>query len=124
MAGALPTIGGFNDLISPSLDGLKSTFLSALNSTQASNVSSIASPLPWQTSSQSVFFTYINIVANRWDQLFPYRLVVVDSTQGNMIINGTTQVVSSVTGNLNTGALSFVPLGHQWIFLLPITPQQ
>src|SRR5271165_6637532 len=61
-------------------------FLSQLNQT-ASIVSK-----PWDKSNSNVvspFFSYINpIDATRWNQLFPYRLLVVDVNNSNKIVNG------------------------------------
>jgi hypothetical protein len=84
--------------------------------------------LPWDTSNSNVvspFFNYVDIDATRWNQLFPYRLVVVDTANGNKIVNGSNgsgQIVSS--SQQGTATLSFTPTASQWIFSLPITPQQ
>src|ERR1035437_3419228 len=48
--------------------------------------------VPWTNQKKSRFFPYITIEPGFWDQLFPYRLIVVDVTRGGQIVNGTPQV--------------------------------
>src|ERR1035437_2263209 len=81
--------------------------------------------VPWTNQKKSRFFPYITIEPGFWDQLFPYRLIVVDVTRGGQIVNGTPQVSApKVTRDGSRTTLDFVPLGSQWIFQLPITPSQ
>jgi len=76
-----------------------------------------------KTSVTSAFFPYFAPDPNLWDKLVDYRLLVIDSSNGNRIINGDT--VSSVEVNpLGNGTLSFTPMSTAWEFFLPITPQQ
>jgi hypothetical protein len=109
------------DQLNATVDGLKSDLLGQLNSKVNSKVSGFASPLPWQ-SHKDRWFNSIAILTDRWDQLFPYRLIVIDSYHGNRPVNGTAQVKTTITEG--DASIKFTPLGHQWIFTLPITPQQ
>jgi hypothetical protein len=86
---------------------------------------------PWNKSNSvvnSIFYPYIQIKPDRWNQLFPYRLAVIDtSTQGqNSIVVGkvgslTIEVDSNQQG---TSIVSFTPTNNAWVFNLPISPQQ
>lgn len=80
---------------------------------------------PWATQPDPRFFFPITIDANRWDVLFPYRFVVIDTANGNQIVNGpqnNAQVNVSSAGT--SGIITFQPLSPQWIIQLPITPEQ
>lgn len=88
--------------------------------------------LPWYGSVSSRFWAAMTIDPSRWDQLFPYRLVVIDTNSGNIVggstIGGRT-VSTSSNGSItikenNNIVINFEPLGKQWVFRLPITPQQ
>lgn len=116
-------LGDIGNDIKQNFDNLKSDFQNALNSKLNSKVSGLASPLPWQ-SNNSRFYPYIIIKPDRWDQLFPYRLLVIDTKKNNQIVNGTPQSELKVTKDNGKTTLHFVPLGNQWVFSLPITPQQ
>lgn len=82
---------------------------------------------PWDDSGvQSTFFNSIQISPERWDQLFPYRLMVIDSTNNKVIVgSGGASNPPKVTVTKGTGVatLSFEHFGG-WILNLPITPQQ
>lgn len=87
--------------------------------------------LPW-TDVDSIFFKRFYIDANRWDKLYPYRLIVIDATT-NQVINSnkskdleTASATFTVSINPSTGSsiTSFTPVLNKWIFNLPITPQQ
>lgn len=83
--------------------------------------------LPWIGSpSGSVFFQAITIDTSRWNQLFPYRLVVIDTTNNNAIVGGNaTQGGTQTVSQEDTGTIvSFTPFSNSWTFTLPITPQQ
>jgi hypothetical protein len=109
---------------------LNSVGASLLGVQQQVNLAAQAASKPWDTSNsnvQSLFYPYIQgIDGSRWNQLFPYRLVVVDTTNNNAVVNGTFQN----TGEINyvsqgtTNIVSFVPTINQWTFNLPISPQQ
>jgi len=80
-----------------------------------------------QTSSalptKSAFFPYYIPDPTLWDKLVPYRLVVVDTANGNKVVNG--NLISNVQINpLGNGTLAFIPMTQAWTFTLPITPQQ
>lgn len=86
--------------------------------------------LPWDTNagstpSKSKFFSPINIDAARWDQLFPYRLLVVDANRNNSIVGGpafNTKVQKS-SGDSSIAIINFERIDNQWVFRLPISPQ-
>lgn len=76
-----------------------------------------------QSAVSSSFFPYFAPDPNLWDKLVDYRIVVVDTTNGNRVVGG--NLISSVEVNpLGNGTLSFTSLGTAWEFFLPITPQQ
>lgn len=89
--------------------------------------------VPWN-GVQSKFFNKINIDPARWDQLFPYRLVVIDATNKNSVVGGifNNTLLSSISASAkvttfsekNNVIVNFEPLGRSWVFRLPITPQQ
>lgn len=86
--------------------------------------------LPWgqgsPTPSISPFYLYLKIDPQRWNQLFPYRLLVVDTSKNNRVVNGAVPS-SSLTVKAydqGTSTISFTPTGYSWIFQLQITPQQ
>ena len=83
-----------------------------------------ASGLPWSNLKKDAFFPYFTIEPDRWDQLFPYRIMVIDSANGNSIVGGTVGAKISVIGSRSDATLSFKTLDNQWVFTLPITPQQ
>lgn len=87
-----------------------------------------ANSLPWKQSVpvSSRFWGSIVIDPARWDQLFPYRLLVVDIKSGNIVGGNTKGVGADITFTLekNNTMVNFEPMGQQWVFRLPITPQQ
>lgn len=98
-----------------------------LNTTR--NTVNQGSVLPWQTTpTNSVFFKPISIDTKRWNQLYPYRLLVIDVTKGNRVVGGsynknvrTTLVPSEGPGS---AIVAFTPMDRAWTFTLPITPTQ
>lgn len=88
--------------------------------------------LPWTVSESvisSSFFKAIEIDHTRWNQLFPYRLLVIDS-KDNSVVNGkytkdieikAYQQGTSIIAVTDTGPVN--SLG-QWEMALPIAPQQ
>lgn len=114
---------------SPNL-GASTTFGSsnALGFTQSLNAAASSGRFPWDPANSNVvspFFTYIKIDANRWNQLYPYRLVVIDTTNNNKIVNGPAPADVKVTfNNQGTPTLTFEAPHLYWEFSLPITPQQ
>lgn len=79
--------------------------------------------VPWNNST-SRFWAPMTIDPARWDQLFPYRLVVINAKTGQ-IVGGQSgnPTVKMITNEGNT-IINFEPLGSQWVFRLPITPEQ
>ena len=74
----------------------------------------------------SRFFPFIAIDANRWDQLYPYRLLVIDS-KNNLIVskNNGKLFVPEITVSQGTGTSTLTFSSNPgWVFNLPITPQQ
>lgn len=118
------SLGDLGDSIKKNFDSLKSDFQSQLNSRTGGLTRDIAgSALPWD-SSKSRFFVPISIDADRWDKLFPYRLMVIDTHKGNQIVNGTSNMDINIRKDNGRTAIEFTPLTQQWIFTLPITPKQ
>jgi hypothetical protein len=72
----------------------------------------------------SPFFDQIEIKGDRWDQLFPYRLIVIN-TKNNQPVKGSTEKLNIiVTKGTGVSSVNATPIGNPWIFTLPITPQQ
>ena len=110
----------FNLGISDALQGIKDAagILSGVR-----NTINQGSRLPWQSSSTSRFFVPIKIDSQRWDQLYPYRLLVVDTSKKNApVVGGTSKLVP--VQSAGSAIASFVALDNSWTFSLPITPQQ
>ncbi len=74
--------------------------------------------------SQSVFFSPIELRGERWNQLFPYRLLVVDASNGYSIVGGSSGEKVQLSTSAGAQVLSFESMGNKWAFSLPITPQQ
>lgn len=89
---------------------------------QAKNTRS-SSSVPWNNSS-SRFWAPMTIDPSRWDQLFPYRLVVIDSKTNQIVGGQSGNPTVKMISNEGNSIISFEPLGQQWVFRLPITPQQ
>lgn len=86
--------------------------------------------LPWtkggNNESKSRFFQPISIDEARWNQLFPYRLLVVDAAKNHTIIGGGAIIkttVSKPNGGSTASIITFEPVDNQWVFRLPISPQ-
>lgn len=95
----------------------------------ARNTVNQGSVLPWQvTSTQSTFFNPISLDPKRWNQLYPYRLFVVDVTKGNKVVGGTynKNVRTTLVASEGPGSaiVAFTPMDKPWTFTLPISPQQ
>lgn len=81
--------------------------------------------LPWAVSDvKSSFFYLIELPVDNWDKLFPYRLMVIDTRNGNTVVNGTSNVQVTVQGDSANSIVSYQQLGQQWVFTLPISPKQ
>jgi hypothetical protein len=87
-------------------------------------------PLPWEESSiSSKFFQSIQIDPSRWDELFPYRLLVIDSTNNQIVFGKSGDLLTSdvsLSFSKGTGSALITYLGQSsaWLMQLPITPQQ
>lgn len=83
---------------------------------------------PWNDPDDAPrFFLPINIAGDRWDKLFPYRFVVIDTANGGRIVNGPNDNGSVIVVNAGTGgkaSIVFENLTRQWSVQLPITPEQ
>lgn len=128
-----PSPYGSSDSIVPPLPGSVSDLLVAVQNSQGPTVVQ----LPWQLDTAkganlvpSVFFPYVNIDPTRWDQLFPYRLLVIDVTDQNKIVNSASGYKSddplkiTVRKGTDTSLIEITNFGTQWVFELPISPQQ
>ena len=75
----------------------------------------------------SRFFPYITVIPDRWDQLFPYRLLVIDS-KTNQVVGKGGQLTYSITGESGSGGTGSAIVNFlnssSWAIQLPITPQQ
>lgn len=86
--------------------------------------------LPWAagkvTPSTSSFFPPVYIDPTRWDALYPYRLLVVDTTNFNAIVGGNLNQANPYVGKADGDSyiINFTPIQNRWVFVLPITPQQ
>jgi hypothetical protein len=117
-----------NNLIDPSVNNvIPASSLSSLLGTPGVNAAR-NTPLAWQSSSiTSPFFQFINIDPTRWNQLYPYRLLVIDVTNNNLVVNGgkpSDLAINVTKGNGTTTVIDYQGFGAQWAFELPITPQQ
>jgi hypothetical protein len=84
---------------------------------------------PWSDVGDDVFFPTSKIDGSKWNKVFPYRLVVVDVSKGNNpIVSGlrgsTSQVSTNFFENGSDYVISQTPVSNNWVFELPITPQQ
>jgi hypothetical protein len=113
--------------------GVNTSLPSGLSSFIAPNTTSTISSttyppsLPWEINAvNSLFFPSLVILADRWDSLYPYRLMVIDVAKNNSVVSGSRDLVYNVgvsTGT-NTAFLSILSMSPAWIYQLPITPQQ
>lgn len=71
------------------------------------------------------FFQPFEIDPLRWNQFFPYRLLVVDATTNSIItFNSRTDAKLTATAKEGQFNISFIQLGNSWEFRLPISPSQ
>lgn len=88
----------------------------------------LAPPAISTASVKSTFFPSINIAPDRWDQLFPYRLMVIDVTTNKLVSKGggkLTYSISQTPGQGGTGsAIINFENSSGWMIQLPISPQQ
>jgi len=85
------------------------------------------STLPWFEERKDSFFGPAELMPERVDGIYPYRLLVVDVRFGNSIVNGFFDAIDVTKYKSDTGGIqySFDENAHfSWEFILPITPQQ
>jgi hypothetical protein len=123
---------GFGDSINLGLDQAVQAVQSAAGIVSATQNTVGVIPLPWEISTiNSQFFQSIKIDPSRWDELFPYRLMVIDSTT-NTVVYGSKGTVTvgvlsntiTITPGTGSALISFDTTQSPWIMQLPITPQQ
>jgi hypothetical protein len=82
--------------------------------------------LPWGNFKDS-FFKPIKLEPSRHDGLYPYRLLVID-VKDNQVVKGDNPKLEStdiVKNKSNSGGVSFsIGGGSTWVFNLPLTPKQ
>ena len=82
------------------------------------------SPGPWfKEKSDNAFFNPIKLDGDRWDKLFPYRLVVWDAKNKQIVSSGSSHNFK-LKADGSIYRIVFEPMANSWIFKLPITPQQ
>ena len=84
---------------------------------------------PWNDKSlnklSDSFFTPIDIDGKRWNQLYPYRLLVVDAADNYKVVSKAGSVETKAEPIKGLGyKISFKEFGNKWELQLPITPQQ
>jgi hypothetical protein len=87
--------------------------------------------LPWNKNSDA-FLPPVKILPERAQELYPYRLLVIDATNGRVIgSNGSAvksnDAITAIHYNKETGGVIFAPsenASKKWQITLPITPQQ
>jgi len=81
---------------------------------------------PWMNleSAKDPFFPALNIDGSRWNRLCPYRLLVIDVSQGNRIVNGKSSIAVQITQTAGQDyIMTQVPINKTWEYNFPITPQ-
>jgi hypothetical protein len=82
---------------------------------------------PWGSDpGTDIFFPTPSIKGERWNKIYPYRLLVVDASNGNSIVGGggDTKVQNTFFQDGSNFLLQQNITGSGWIYELPITPQQ
>lgn len=87
---------------------------------------------PWKSDPQSEegsFFKSLEIQGDRWDKLFPYRLVVIKvvdekTNTYEIVSSGSSSALNLIQEGDQRFRLDFQPTASRWSFQLPITPQQ
>jgi hypothetical protein len=125
-------MGAFDKLINKAQNFIGKQL--GLNQTVAQSPSSGGPKLPWDqndvNNKDEVFWRIQEIDGQRWDKLYPYRLIVIDVTKNNQIVGNSsggkvnTKTSKSATPN---GGIEYVLtqeiINGSWEFTLPITPQ-
>lgn len=134
MADLFKTISNFTGDLGPGLADLTG----AANTSGKGNTE--PPRLPWNNGSQAaaihstkneVFFPPSTIDPERWNRLYPYRLLVVDVANGNKVVSGPSgggSIASSYFLENPASGIDYIVSQEQtenvWAMALPITPQQ
>ena len=113
------------------MSSIKPTFNSYINNlTDITETSEFQdTQYPWKIKDpKEVFWKPVSIKADRWNKLFPYRLLVIDITEPNKIYGaGFSARGRSTTVIGEEGAVTIIQhldTNGSWVFNLPISPQQ
>lgn len=68
------------------------------------------------------FFKPVSIDPDRWDRLYPYRLVVWDAEKKQIVGSGSGR--PKIYEDKTSFRINFEEMQFRWVFNLPITPQQ
>ena len=82
--------------------------------------------LPWDGQSD-VFFNKAGISTYKWNQVYPYRLIVIDVSKNNETVTlGSTSKTSAIDYFINGDGFCITQTleNNKWEFALPVTPQQ
>lgn len=110
-----------------SIGSLADTVLGNADATTASGTE------PWYqdaanakaSNNAAAFFAPIKIDGSRWDQLFPYRLLVIDTAKGNALAdNGGNSAATITVSDGTAGQLITFEKISKWSYSLPISPEQ
>ena len=124
----------FGNSLVPDIGSLQDSISKELGLDNKSSGSSIfnAGELPWANMdhTKEAFFKPLNIAADRWNKLYPYRLIVIDITRPQEILGnsgfGTLRNKRSKVDAPNGGieyVLTQEVTNGSWELNLPITPQ-
>jgi hypothetical protein len=118
-------INEFSDTLITNITGQKSFFPNSVNNA-ATAFDNAAFTDVGVTGVDSRFYPGMIIDASRWDQLIPYRFVVIDTRNKNSIVGGGAGASAAAQIQQEKGStlIKFTPINGQWQFILPITPQQ
>lgn len=99
-------------------------FLLPTDNTTSANTT--GSNLPWGSSELDKYFPFLNIAPERWNQLFPYRLLVYDIEKEEIVrSSGNSGTNPKIQAKNQNDSLSIsVEFSDNWVCTLPITPQQ
>jgi hypothetical protein len=123
---------GIGNFLSEAIDKVKSDITSGIEAITKPQppAAPVSRPIaPWITNPiEDPYFKAKDIHFDRWDKIYPYRLLVVDSTNNSIIssnyglldrFNADPIVKSQIDGN----NIVVRDLTNAWIYNLPITPQ-
>ena len=85
--------------------------------------------VPWDMSEKNAFWSPLEIDPDRWDKMYPYRLLVIDiKTPDKILLSGDVKVATKLSeGGPSAKGIEYVLsqeiVNGSWEFNLPITPQ-